>query len=117
MTTHKDHINRTNINPNTTGVITLTPLTKSGKPSRIGSSTMLVTDVVEDEDGFTFTHVSHHFVDNGVTQPYAFETGKRFPRHNPRVRVEFISVADAPNLAKWFGRLYYTQEMAKSDCE
>lgn len=105
-----------NINPTTSGMITLTPLTKSGKPSRIGSSTAIVMDWQEHEDGsVSYNLVSHYIVDNGVTEPYIKETHHYTP--NARVRVEFTSVAEYPYLAKYFGRLYDAWEMAKSDCE
>jgi len=58
----------------------------------------------------------HHFVGRGITEPYIFESLHYKPNRS-RVALEFTSVADAPHLAKQFGRLYYTQEMAVSDCE
>ena len=106
-----------NINPTTTGIITLTPLRKSGAP-RVGMATHgLVTDYAEHEDGsVSYSVVSHHYVARGITEPYILET-LRYKPNRSRVALEFTSVADAPHLAKQFGRLYYTQEMAVSDCE
>ena len=106
-----------NINPNTSGIITLTPLRKDGTPRVALRSHGLVTDYTEHEDGtVSYSTVSHHFVGQGITEPYILETLHYKPNRS-RVALEFTSVADAPHLAKQFGRLYYTQEMAVSDCE
>ena len=105
------------INPTTTGIITLPPLRKSGAPRVAMRSHGLVTDYAEHEDGFvSYSVVYHHFVARGITEPYIFESLHYKPNRS-RVALEFTSVADAPHLAKQFGRLYYTQEMAVSDCE
>lgn len=105
------------INPRTAGVITLTPLTKSGKRKTALASQGLVMDYQKHSDGsVTATEVRRYFVDRGITDAYAGRT-TRYTCRNPRMLVEFVSVADAPHLAKQFGRLYDTLEMAVSDCE
>ena len=105
------------INPDTAGVITFTPLTKNGAPKPALVSHGLVVEYQEHDDGsMTVTHVHHYIVDNGVTDAYLGDT-VRYARTNKRMLVTFTSVTDAPHLAKQFGRLYDTYEMSKSDCE
>lgn len=104
------------INPTTAGMLTMTPLRKDGTPRVALRSSCVVTDYTEHEDGFvSYSVVSHHYVGQGITEPYILDTLRYKP--STTWALEFTSVADAPHLAKQFGRLYYTQEMAVSDCE
>lgn len=104
------------INKHTAGLITLTPLTKSGAP-RVGlQSHGLAVDYAKHDDGsITFTRVVRYIVDRGITDAESRESVRY--TSNPRMAVQFTSVAEAPYLAKQFVRLYSAQEMAVSDCE